>query len=72
MSKNEIMELLKDNGVHMELQGNVLHIYADLSREEGISSSGKSMVVCSTHGNQSIAGTTCKIGLNIYKPVKLK
>lgn len=70
MSKNELAELLKEEGYVMEVKGNILTITVDLSHEEGISSSGKSMVIASSHGNQPIGATGAKIGLNVYKPVK--
>lgn len=45
-------------------------IEIDTTKEFGLSSSGKSMIVASTEGNQLIEGTGgCKIGLNIYKSV---
>lgn len=53
----------------MKLEGDILTITTDLSKEFGKSGSGKSIIVASTEGNQSIPGTDCKIGLNIYKKV---
>jgi hypothetical protein len=56
--------------VEMEVQGDRLIITIDLSKEFGLSSSGKNVIIASTEGNQSVpereeAGV--KIGLNIYK-----
>ena len=54
--------------VEMKLDGDVLTITVDLSKEFGLSSSGKSVIIASTEGNQSIEGKEeVKIGLNIYK-----
>lgn len=52
----------------MKLEGNILTIKVDLSKEFGPSSSGKTIIVASTEGNQSVPGREdVKIGLNIYK-----
>jgi len=54
--------------VEMKLDGNILTIKVDLSKEFGLSSSGKSVIIASTEGNQSVEGREeVKIGLNIYK-----
>ncbi|MFZ1730333.1 MAG: hypothetical protein WAV84_09450 [Bacteroidota bacterium] len=54
--------------VVMTVEGNTLTIKVDLSKEFGLSSSGKSMIIASTEGNQSVEGREeVKIGLNIYK-----
>ncbi|MBF0457808.1 MAG: hypothetical protein HQK99_07930 [Nitrospirae bacterium] len=54
--------------VEMALEGNILTIKVDISKEFGLSSSGKTIIIASTEGNQSIPGAeTVKAGLNIYK-----
>ena len=54
--------------VEMKLDGDVLTIKVDLSKEFGLSSSGKSVIIASTEGNQSVEGREeVKIGLNVYK-----
>ena len=54
--------------VEMKVDGNILTINVDLSKEFGSSSSGKTIIISSTEGNQSIPGREeAKIGLNIYK-----
>lgn len=54
--------------VEMRLDGDMLTITVDLSKEFGLSSSGKSVIIASTEGNQSIEGREeVKIGLNVYK-----
>jgi len=57
--------------VDCKITGNKLTITVDLSKTFGHSSSGKSEIVASSQGNQSLPGKEdIKIGLNIYKPVK--
>lgn len=52
----------------MKLEGNILTIKVDLTKEFGPSSSGKTIIIASTEGNQSVPEKEdVKIGLNIYK-----
>ncbi|MBF0488475.1 MAG: hypothetical protein HQK96_18830 [Nitrospirae bacterium] len=54
--------------VEMALEGNILTIKVDISKEFGLSSSGKTIIIASTEGNQSVTGAeTIKVGLNVYK-----
>ena len=53
--------------VEMSVEGNVLTIKVDLSKEYGPSSSGKTIIVASTEGNVSIPGREEKLGLNVYR-----
>lgn len=54
--------------VEMSVDGNFLIIKVDLTKEFGPSSSGKTIIVASTEGNQSVPGREAiKIGLNVYK-----
>jgi hypothetical protein len=54
--------------VEMKVEGTILTIKVDLSKEFGVSASGKSMIIASTEGNQTVEGTEeVKIGLNVYK-----
>lgn len=54
--------------VEMILEGNTLVIKVDLTKEFGPSSSGKTIIIASTEGNQSVPERDgVKIGLNIYK-----
>ena len=53
--------------IEMSTEGNILTIKVDLSQRFGKSSSGKSTIVASTEGNQSVPGKEeIKIGLNVY------
>ena len=52
----------------MKLDGNILTITVDISKEFGKSASGKSIIISSTEGNASIPDKEdIKIGLNIYR-----
>ncbi|MFH0968213.1 MAG: hypothetical protein V1862_11080 [Methanobacteriota archaeon] len=54
--------------IEMNIEGTILHISVDLTKDFGISKSGKSITIASTEGNISIPGNEeIKIGLNIYK-----
>ncbi|WP_425057642.1 hypothetical protein SCACP_21610 [Sporomusa carbonis] len=53
--------------VDMKVNGNILTITVDLSKQYGLSKSGKSIVVASTEGNHDVPETDFKIGLNVYK-----
>ncbi len=54
--------------IEMKLAGNILTITVDLSKQFGLSSSGKSLIIASTEGNISVEGKEeVKVGLNIYK-----
>lgn len=53
--------------IDMIVEENILTIKVDLSQRFGKSSSGKSTIIASTEGNQSIpAMDDIKIGLNVY------
>lgn len=59
---------VKMKNVEMTVEGNILKIKVDLSREFGPSSSGKTIIIASTEGNVSIPGVEeKKIGLNVYR-----
>jgi hypothetical protein len=52
----------------VNLDGNILTITVDISKEFGTSSSGKSIIIGSTEGNVSIPEKEdIKIGLNVYR-----
>ncbi len=53
--------------VSMAVEGDILTIEIDLSKDFGPSKSGKTTIVASTEGNKSVPGRTEKIGLNVYK-----
>jgi len=51
--------------VEMKMEGKKLVITVDTSQDFGMSKSGKSTIIASTEGNQSVNGVT--VGLNVYK-----
>ena len=53
--------------IEMTVDGNILTIKVDLTKEFGPSSSGKTIIIASTEGNISIPDRDEKVGLNIYK-----
>ncbi|MEX2490198.1 MAG: hypothetical protein WD425_00400 [Nitrospirales bacterium] len=53
--------------VELTVEGAMLTIKVDLSKDFGPSSSGKTTIIASTEGNVSIPDREEKIGLNIYK-----
>ncbi|MDO9462506.1 MAG: hypothetical protein Q7J61_01735 [Deltaproteobacteria bacterium] len=51
-----------------KVDGNILTITVDLSKEFGPSSSGKTIIIASTEGNISVPGAEDKkVGLNVYR-----
>lgn len=55
--------------VDLKVDGTKLTITVDLAKSHGASSSGKSLTVATSEGNQDIPGFAgFKIGLNVYKP----
>jgi hypothetical protein len=54
--------------VDMKIEGSILTIKVDISKDFGESKSGKSITIASTEGNVSIPDNEdIKIGLNIYR-----
>jgi len=58
--------------VDLNIDGNILTIKVDLTKDFGASSSGKSQIIATTEGNYALPGREEKIGLNIYKKVTKK
>ena len=57
--------------VQMTFDEDDLVIRINLKNAGDISKSGKSIVIATTEGNQSVPGTDdIKIGLNVYRPNK--
>ena len=53
--------------VEMKVEGNILTIKVDLTKEFGPSSSGKTIIIASTEGNVSVVDREERIGLNVYR-----
>ncbi len=53
--------------VEMTVEGTMLTIKVDLSKEFGPSASGKTIIIASTEGNVTIPNREEKVGLNVYR-----
>ena len=53
--------------VEMTVEGNILIIKVDLTKDFGPSSSKKSIIIASTEGNVSVPDRSEKVGLNVYR-----
>jgi hypothetical protein len=54
--------------VEMTLEGDILTIKVDVSKDFGPSSSGRTIIIATTEGNVSVpGGEDKKIGLNVYR-----
>jgi hypothetical protein len=53
--------------VEMSVEGTMLTIRVDLSKEFGPSSTGKTIIIASTEGNVTIPNRQEKVGLNVYR-----
>jgi hypothetical protein len=64
---NHCSEELIMKNVEMTIEGTMLTIKVDLSKEFGPSASGKTTIIASTEGNVTIPGREEKVGLNVYR-----
>ena len=53
--------------VELNVDGTILTIKVDLSKDFGPSSSGKTTIIASTEGNVAVPNRDEKVGLNVYK-----
>ncbi len=53
--------------IEMTVEGNILTIRVDLTKEFGPSSSGKTIIIASTEGNIAVPEREEKVGLNVYR-----
>ena len=53
--------------VEMTVEGDILTLKVDLSKEFGPSSSGKTIIVATTEGNVTVPDREEKVGLNVYR-----
>lgn len=53
--------------VDLTVEGTMLTIKVDLSKEFGPSASGKTIIIASTEGNVTIPDRLEKVGLNVYR-----
>jgi hypothetical protein len=59
------VEIMKN--VQLTVEGNILTIRVDLSKEFGPSASGKTIIIASSEGSVSIQDREEKVGLNVYR-----
>jgi hypothetical protein len=52
--------------VEMKVEGNILTVKVDLSKDFGPSASGKTTIIATTEGNVNVKDLI-KLGLNVYK-----
>jgi hypothetical protein len=53
--------------VDLNVEGNILTIKVDLTKDFGASSSGKSIIIATTEGNYALPSREEKIGVNVYR-----
>ncbi len=53
--------------VDIKVEGTIMTIKVDLSKEFGPSASGKTIIIASTEGNVTVPDRDEKIGLNVYR-----
>jgi len=54
--------------VDLKVEGNILKITVDLTKEFGPSSSGKTILIATTEGNQPVPDKDgVKVGVNVYR-----
>ena len=53
--------------VEMTVEGTILTLKVDLSKEFGPSASGKTIIVESTEGNVTVPNRLEKVGFNVYR-----
>ncbi len=53
--------------VQMTVEGHILTIKVDLSKEFGPSASGKTIIIASTEGNTTLPDRDEVVGLNVYR-----
>lgn len=56
-----------ENNYSVEVKGKEMIIRVDLSKNLGMSASGKNLLIASSKGNQFIEKAGVTLGLNIYK-----
>lgn len=62
---------LADNLLYI-VNGKSIHFKVDLTKEQGLSKSEKSMIIASSKGNKAVDladGRSLKVGINIYESV---
>ena len=69
---NQKWERLEENLLFIINGGKSMHFKIDITKELGLSKSGKSNIIATSKGNKAVVlpdGSTIKVGINIYKSV---
>ena len=66
VTRNSARRLSVKN-VELSVEGNILTITVDLTKEFGPSSSGKTVIIASTEGNFRLPEREEVVGLNVYR-----
>ncbi len=53
--------------VELNVEGSILTIKVDLTKEFGPSASGKTIIIASTQGNVPVPEREERVGLNVYR-----
>ncbi len=56
--------------IDVQVEGDIVKLTIDITKDFGLSSTGKSVIIASSRGNQPIEGTYILFGLNVYKKRK--
>ena len=68
LDRQKEVELMAKN-IETKVQSDKLIITIDLTKNFGLSGSGKSLIIASTEGNIAVPGREdVKIGVNVYRP----
>lgn len=65
--KTEAAGVTIGKNISAHVDGSILTLTIDLSKDFGASKTGRSTIIATSSGNVGIPGTDAKIGLNIYK-----
>lgn len=63
---NLMTNLPNSKNVCVRVEGPILYIYCDLSKDFGVSSTGKSIVIASSSGNKALGKSNAFLGLNLF------
>ena len=68
MAETEMMKI--GDNVVATLEGDKLTVEVDMSKDLGLSKTGRTRLVATTRGSVKLADTGASIGLNIYRALR--
>ena len=68
MAETEMMKI--GDNVVSTLEGDKLTVEVDMSKDLGLSKTGRTRLVATTRGSVKLADTGASIGLNIYRALR--